>query len=1549
MSRINKPEHFLQVFAALFSPLQGGGMKAQPAPSSLIVLAALTLFFATTTADAQSRANTSPEKIILQLKWRHQFQFAGYYAAVEKGFYRNAGLEVVLHEGAPEINPSDEVLAGRAQYGISDPVLIIERNQGRPLVVLAAVFQHSPLAFFSLKQSGISSPQDLMGRRIWMRPVLEAGLVVMLRNEGVSLDKITIVPTLHGISDLIEGRVDAIAGYVTDRPFELEKRKLAYCTILPQTYGIDFYGDCLFSSEQELQKNPERVRAFLSATLQGWEYAMKHHEEMAEIILAKYHARMTLDQLLFEAGAMEKLILPEFIELGHMNPGRWRHIGDVYVKAGMLKTGYSIEGLIYDPKTDRYSTIFRNAAYAAGFIAAFVLLGLCIMLLFNRRLKFSVAQRTAELEHETAERRRAEEQRRKELERSAALISLYEKAAGLSDRELYAYAMDSAVGLTDSAIGFFHLVSADQQNIIFAVWNRATLDTCSTSFEAHYPLAEAGIWVDCVRLKQPVVCNDYANAAHRKGLPEGHVPVHRFMSIPVIVDGRVKIIFGVGNKPTDYDEQDILHIQFIANELQKILLQRIAEAALRESEERFRKLAESAPIAIMIYQNDRWIYVNPAGESMCGYTAEELYTMQPWAFVHPDYQELVRSRALERMQGKPVISRYEIKILTKTGAVGWVDFTGALIEYNGAPAGIIAVIDITERKRMEQALEQRIIALTRPLDESADFDFELLFNLEEIQKLQDTFALATGVASIITHVDGTPITQPSSFCRLCSDIIRKTEEGLKNCYCSDAVIGRHHPDGPIVQPCLSGGLWDAGASITVGGRHIANWLIGQVRNEAQDEARMRQYAREIGADESAFIQAFYEVPAMPREKFNQIAQALHTLAGQLSSLAYQNIQQARFISDLTSAEKSLQESREELLNIIDNSVDGIYFFDENGAIVEWNQGCEQITGLSQAETLGRRAWDVYYDLLPDDAKKPELREQLILLTRECLRPGARPNSISELTIQCPDGTRKVVQSTDFLIKGAKGYLRCVISRDVTEMRRAAQEQLRLATALEQADEAVVMTDPDGAIQFVNPAFERITGYARQEAVGQNPRFLKSGRQTKAFYRELWDTISGGRTWKGHLINKRKDGSLFEEEATISPVKSAQGDIINYVAVKRDVTQQLQLEDQVRQTQKLEAIGTLAGGIAHDFNNILGGIMGYSELALSQLPDTDGRQIKMYLREALNSAERAKSLVKQILTFSRKVDQERKPVQVGLVVKEVCKLLRASLPATIELRQSLKDLEALVMGDPTQIYQIVMNLSTNAHHAMRETGGVLEIGLCKVDLGYDSLLLYPELQQGTYLKLTVSDTGCGIKQEHLKNIFDPYFTTKEKGEGTGLGLAVVDGIVKSHGGEIKVFSTEGEGTTFEVLFPVLLPTESAAAEIAGEAPPAHGKETILFVDDEEKLRDIGSRLLELLGYRVVLAADAREALEKFASMPDDINLVITDKTMPRITGFELAKGIKELRPDTPIVLCTGYGETEDMARAEAIGICQFVMKPLRLQTLAETVRRALDKTGACPPG
>jgi PAS domain S-box-containing protein len=425
----------------------------------------------------------------------------------------------------------------------------------------------------------------------------------------------------------------------------------------------------------------------------------------------------------------------------------------------------------------------------------------------------------------------------------------------------------------------------------------------------------------------------------------------------------------------------------------------------------------------------------------------------------------------------------------------------------------------------------------------------------------------------------------------------------------------------------------------------------------------------------------------------------------------------------------------------------------------------------------------------------------------------------------------------------------------------------------------------------------------------------------------------------------EDGQPMYVAISGRPVHDTAGNIVGYRGVTRDITARLNAEERLRQAQqdaqhrqaqKMEAIGVLAGGIAHDFNNILSAILGYTDLALREVsPSGPAAQ---YLQEVLTAGRRAQSLVLQILTFSRASEPERVPVQLRLIVKEALKLLRASLPTTIDIRQDIDHDDATVLADPTQMHQVLMNLCANAEYAMRDTGGVLEVRLDTVELDTGVAAHYAELAPGSYVRLTICDTGHGILPEVASRVFEPFFTTKGVGQGTGMGLAVVHGIVTSHGGAIRLQSTPGQGTTCEVYLPRLDMVVDDPTSRDDSLPL--GKGVILFIDDEEAIVRVGQRMLERLGYQAVVCTSSLAALETFRQTPQYFDLVITDQTMPHLTGEALACELRRIRPDIPIILCTGFSHTIDADKAQAQGIDAFLMKPLVARDLGLAIQHVL---------
>ncbi len=519
-------------------------------------------------------------------------------------------------------------------------------------------------------------------------------------------------------------------------------------------------------------------------------------------------------------------------------------------------------------------------------------------------------------------------------------------------------------------------------------------------------------------------------------------------------------------------------------------------------------------------------------------------------------------------------------------------------------------------------------------------------------------------------------------------------------------------------------------------------------------------------------------------------------------------------------------------------------------------------------------------------------------------------------------------------------------RRMTNALRESEASLRSIFSV--APIGIGVVSAERTLTQVNDRICRMVGRSRAELLGRSARILYPDEGDfdyvgRVKYAQIRESGSGTVETRWQTADGRVIDVLLSS-TPLDPGDASKGTTFTALDIterKRSEAERRALESRLRHAQKMEAIGTLAGGIAHDFNNILAAIIGYTEL--SKIESVGSPVIASNLNDILKAALRARDLVRQILMFSRQAQSEFGPVQVHRVVQESLALLKATLPTTIRIRQDLST-QAKILGDATQVHQVVMNLGTNAFHAMRAQGGLLDVSLSEVLIAEKRPVELDHLPPGSYLKLTVSDTGHGIEPAIMHRLFDPYFTTKPKGEGTGLGLAVVHGIVKHHGGSIQVQSQAGVGTSFDIYLPMMA-EEGAAHFPAEEEPAAGGKERILFVDDEPAIAELGKRLLESLGYRVTSCNGALEALEHFSAEPQAFDLLITDMTMPQMTGDRLAVTLMDIRPGLPVIVCTGFSELISPERARDTGIRALIMKPFLKGEMAKAIRAALDPMGA----
>ena len=930
--------------------------------------------------------------------------------------------------------------------------------------------------------------------------------------------------------------------------------------------------------------------------------------------------------------------------------------------------------------------------------------------------------------------------------------------------------------------------------------------------------------------------------------------------------------------------------------IEDVTERRRTEQALREKEEMHRALVETSPDPIIIYALDgRLIAANRQAAALYGVeSVEEFLAASGSVFALLTEEGQAKAAAnfpVALAAGHSRGNEYQLRL--RNGKTIIAEANTALIrDGKGDPQAFLSIIrDITARKRSE-----RILMCQR------DLGMALIkaSSLPEVLEL----CLDNALKAVAFDAGGIYLfDRPTESFRLaCS---RGVSAGF-------AAHARLYPAGSV----RAERLWRNEALYVEGPENLAacpalDLLIEGMRSVAV--VPIRNQERVIGSLNLA-SRVFDVIPPSSRD-------ALETIANQIATAIVR-----------MEMEDHLRESEGKFRDLAEKSIVGIYLIQD---------GRFRYVNGEFAAILGYHAEEMVDLMGPRDVIYPE---DLPVVEENIRRriAGEIKSLRYEFRVLTRDGRVRYaeVYSSRTAYRGTPAVIGTLL--DITDRRRAEEELRRLSVAIERTAEGVLVTDEEGSIQYVNPAFEALTGYPRGEAMGRTPEFLQDGLQNDDSYRRFLATIKGGDVWKGRLAVRGKNGNLHQVDTTVSPLIMSNGKLTGYVVLGRDVTEAVRMEAQLRQSQKMEAIGTLAGGIAHDFNNILGAMMGYAELARFKNADA---KIHPYLDQILTACDRARDLVRQILSFSRQQETEKRPMAVTPIVKEAMKLLRSSLPATVEIRQSYHISRDTVLADPTQIHQVLMNLCTNALYAMRNQEGVLEVRLEEKEIaaaGSDQ-----ERQVGPYLQLVVRDTGEGIDPAVKDRIFDPFFTTKKAGEGTGLGLSVVYGIVRDCGGEIHVESEPGRGTTFTVLLP-LIAADGRRDELTTVALP-RGQGRILFVDDEAPIATLGQEMLASLGYEVAVRFSSHDALAAFRAQPERFDLVITDMTMPNMTGAVLTRELLKIRPDLPVILTTGFSERINAEEAKQLGIREFLMKPVSLMDLAQAVQRVMEKRTNPAPG
>ena len=664
----------------------------------------------------------------------------------------------------------------------------------------------------------------------------------------------------------------------------------------------------------------------------------------------------------------------------------------------------------------------------------------------------------------------------------------------------------------------------------------------------------------------------------------------------------------------------------------------------------------------------------------------------------------------------------------------------------------------------------------------------------------------------------------------------------------------------------------------------------------------------------------------------------------------------RDITERKRAEEALRNSEERLGALFESmgemTVLHELIFDENGRAIDYrltdcNPTFTRITGIPRDQAVGRSATEVYRaetaPFLDEYARVaqtgvPHRFETHYAPMDKYFSISVVPLGANQFATLSTDITerRRAEEQVRALLEESN-RARLALLGIIEDEARAKADLKRLATAIEQSAESIVVTDAQGIIQYVNPAFEAVTGYTRAEALGQNPRILQSGRHDAAFYRKMWDALAGGKTWQGRFVNKRKSGSLYTEDAVISPVCDADGKIVNFVAVKRNITEHLRLAEQLQQAQRMESVGRLAGGVAHDFNNMLTVILGRTEFALEQT--APGLPVRADLKEIREAALRATDITRQLLAFARKQTVAPRVLDLNRTIEGMLQMLRRLIGEDIDLAWKPKPDLWPVKVDPSQIDQILANLCVNARDAIAGVGKIaIETGHSAFDVEYCAD--HADFLPGQFVWLAVGDTGCGMDRETLAHIFEPFFTTKEAGEGTGLGLATVYGIVRQNNGFIHSYSEPGQGTLFKIYLPRHAEPGEPKPANGPELPAARGRETILLAEDDPLILKMTASLLERQGYTVLAANTPGEAVRLAGQHAGRIHLLMTDVVMPEMNGRTLAQKLVAADPKLKLLFMSGY--TADVIAHNGVledGV-NFIQKPFSRQDLSVKLREVL---------
>ncbi len=1110
---------------------------------------------------------------------------------------------------------------------------------------------------------------------------------------------------------------------------------------------------------------------------------------------------------------------------------------------------------------------------------------------------------------------------------------LIQKAASLSLDELMTLALDTIEPLTQSVISFFHFVSPDEQSLTLQQWSTRTLEQfCKAEGKGiHYDLDQAGVWADSVRKKKPVIHNDYSAVVNKRGLPDGHAPVIRELVVPVMRDNRVVAVLGVGNKPVPYTQADADNLSYHADVVWEIIEKKRVEQDIVFQKDIETALSRLASLLLTTTSLERI-------SNRVLKVAKEL-TKSEYGFVgtFDDSQELFTSHTMTKDIWE------ECRIPDKTivfekceGLWGWVLENRQPVMVNdlendprstGTPPGHIKITAFLGVPAMigDQVAGQ--IALANPATRYMDIDLTI------VKRLATLFAMAIQRHRYEESLLSFQTQKAEAFEKLVrkrTAELHQSRTMLENVFNSqqDAIfILDSSPDRPRIIDC--------NRSATTLFDHDKNTLITLPVDELFAPAEKNRLPLFLSPRQLSHTKK----QVHEFEMLNKNGRVFFA-AVTISPLQHQKkeyLGTVLVIRDITAwkeATKAVERNESRFRELFANVALGIAIYEspDNGKqfiLKDINKAGEAIADRDKNELIGRDVKDLF----------PGIKEMGLLdIFRRVFE--AR---VPEHLLSAPYRDNHLDATFDSYVFTLPSGELVNIFEDVTQKKedekRLKTSEERLKLTLDSVSDAVWDWTIDTNEIYFSPRYYTMLGY--------NPDELPMRFETWETLLHPDDLPQALKTIEHHLVSSRPFEMEFRMKTKAGDyrwilgrgktvAKDDAGKAQRMVGTHMDITERKNMELRLRHSQKMEAMGVLAGGIAHDFNNILAAIVGYAELVMEEFPE----KTKAFERVSgiLSASERARTLISQILTFSRKKESVLNTIDIRVVVKEAVNFMRASLPSTLLITHDIPEDLPPIQGDPTQVHQMVTNLATNAAQAMNQAG-TLAISLAAVELGPDFSKTSPDIFPGTFIKLSVSDNGCGIPEDILPRIFDPFFTTKEKSHGTGLGLATVHGIVKEHGGDIIVDSTPGKGSRFDVYLPAV--TREIDEEPPEDTVAEKGTEHLLVVDDEQVLPYIVQDMLEEMGYKVTTMTDSQEALSLFEKHPDRFDMLISDITMPRLTGVELGIAFRNIRPGIPVILWSGNSTLLSKKKTEEIGGAGLLRKPFKKKELSLAIRSVLD--------